>query len=226
MELPALLELLYSATDRSRTVCATVRRVSDQARELDLLKARGLYRDPPQIPPEEGSWDQLSRVGVIESTTRLWAARPNRLRWETTFTVDGMNERTSVGVKDRELFWQHLGDGEIHTNEGGEDKSTMTTAEELLLDPSPLLGAYTFEIRGATSLLDRAGWSVMGSRRLGPLAHHFGHFSDELAFVVDEQRGVLLRVAAVVDGEELSYSEMLEVVFDEEVAADLFLPLR
>jgi hypothetical protein len=205
MELPALLELLYSATDRSRTVRATVHRVTDQARELDLLKARGLYRDPPKIPPEEGSWHQSSR-GIIEATTRLWAARPHRLRWETTFTVDGMDERTSVGVKDRELFWQHLGDGEIHTNEGLEDKSTVTTAEELLLDPSALLGSYRFEVRGATSLLDRAGCSVAGSRRFGAHAHAFGHFSDELAFVVDEQRGVLLRVAAVVDGEELSHS--------------------
>jgi hypothetical protein len=224
MELPALLELLYSATDRSRTVRATVHRVTDQARELDLLKARGLYRDPPKIPPEEGSWHQSSR-GIIEATTRLWAARPHRLRWETTFTVDGMDERTSVGVKDRELFWQHLGDGEIHTNEGREDKSTVTTAEELLLDPSALLGSYRFEVRGATSLLDRAGCSVAGSRRFGAHAHAFGHFSDELAFVVDEQRGVLLRVAAVVDGEELSHSEMLELAFDEDVAPDLFLPL-
>ena len=224
MELPALLELLYSATDRSRTVRATVHRVTDQARELDLLKARGLYRDPPKIPPEEGSWHQSSR-GIIEATTRLWAARPHRLRWETTFTVDGMDERTSVGVKDRELFWQHLGDGEIHTNEGREDKSTLTTAEELLLDPSALLGSYRFEVRGATSLLDRAGCSVAGSRRFGAHAHAFGHFSDELAFVVDEQRGVLLRVAAVVDGEELSHSEMLELAFDEDVAPDLFLPL-
>jgi hypothetical protein len=224
MELPALLELLYSATDRSRTVRATVHRLTDQARELDLLKARGLYRDPPKIPPEEGSWHQSSR-GIIEATTRLWAARPHRLRWETTFTVDGMDERTSVGVKDRELFWQHLGDGEIHTNEGREDKSTVTTAEELLLDPSALLGSYRFEVRGATSLLDRAGCSVAGSRRFGAHAHAFGHFSDELAFVVDEQRGVLLRVAAVVDGEELSHSEMLELAFDEDVAPDLFLPL-
>jgi hypothetical protein len=226
MELPALLELLYSATDRSRTVCATVHRVNDQARELDLLKARGLYRDPPQIPPEEGSWSQPSRVRLIEATTRLWAARPHRLRWETTFTVDGMSEQTSVGVKDRELFWQRLGDDEVDTNEGRAAKSTMTTAEELLLDPSPLLGSCRFEIRGATSVLDRAGCSVTASRRVGARPRTFGRFSDELAFVVDQQRGVLLRVAAVADGEELSYSEMLEVAFDEDVAADLFLPLR
>ena len=199
--------------------------MTNQAWELDLLKARGLYRDPPQIPPEEGSWDQPS-WGICDTTTRLWAAQPHRLRWETTFSVDGTNERTSVGVKDRELFWEHLGDGEIHTNEGREDQSTMTTAVELLLDPSPLLGAYTFEIRGATSLLDREAWSVAGSRRFGVHAHHFGHFSDELTLVVDQQRGVLLRVASVVDGEELSHYEMLTVAFDEDVAPDLFLPLR
>jgi hypothetical protein len=225
MELPALLELLYSAVDRSRTVCATVHRVTGRARELDLLKARGLYREPPEIPPEEGSWDNSSR-GVIEATTRLWAARPHRLRWEATFTVDGMDEQTDVGVKDRDLFWHRLADGEMHTNEGHEEKSTMTTPDELLLDPSPLLGSYRFEIRGATSLLDRAGCSVAASRRVGVRAHAFGYFSDELAFVVDEQRGVLLRLAAVVDGEELSHSEMVEVAFDEDVAPDLFLPLR
>jgi hypothetical protein len=100
LELPALLELLYSATDRSRTVSATVNRVTDQARELDLLKARGLYRDPPQIPPEEGSWDQSSK-GIIEATTRLWAARPHRLRWETTFTVDRTDRAGGVEVRNR-----------------------------------------------------------------------------------------------------------------------------
>jgi hypothetical protein len=46
MELAALLELLYSAKERSRTVRATVHRVTYQARELDMLRARGLYRDP------------------------------------------------------------------------------------------------------------------------------------------------------------------------------------
>jgi hypothetical protein len=68
MELASLLELLYSATDRSRTVHATVHRVSYQARERDLLKARDLYRDPPPIPPEEGSWGQPSNI--VEATTR------------------------------------------------------------------------------------------------------------------------------------------------------------
>jgi len=224
MELESLLELLYSARDRSRTVRATVHRVNYQARERDLLKARGLYRDPPPIPVEEGSWGQPSTV--IEATTRLWAARPDRLRWETTIAGEGMNERTGVGVKDRERYWQRFGDGEVDTNEGREKSHRMTIGEELLLDPSPLLGSYTFEIRGETFLLGRAGRSVTASRRFGAQAHAFGQFSDELALVVDEERGILLRVAVLVDGQELSYSEMLEVAFDEVVAPEFFSPLR
>jgi hypothetical protein len=77
MELPALLELLYSASERSRTVRATVHRWHDHARERALLRARGLYREPPPISPEEGSWGEPAEV--METTTRLWAARPDRV---------------------------------------------------------------------------------------------------------------------------------------------------
>lgn len=224
MELAGLLELLYSATDRSRTVRSTVHRVTYQAREIELLRARGLYRDPPPIPPEEGSWGEPA--GVIEATTRLWAARPYWLRWESSFTGDGSDERTSVGVKDRELFWHRFADGDVHTNEGREDRGTMTTDEELLLDPSPLLGAYTFEIRGPTTSLERTGFLVLATRRFGAHTRALGRLSDELALVVDEERGVLLRAAAIVDSEELSYSEMVQVAFDEYVAPELFRPLH
>jgi hypothetical protein len=54
MDVSALLELLYSVTDRSQTVPATVHCVHDQARERSLLTGRGLYRVPPPIPLEEG----------------------------------------------------------------------------------------------------------------------------------------------------------------------------
>lgn len=224
MELTALLELLYSATDRSRTVCATVHRVHDQARELDLLKARGLYREPPQIPPEEGSWTNQP-AAVQETTTRLWATWPDRLRWETAFTRDGV-EGTSVGVKEGELFWERIGDGEIRTNDGREPHTTMTTAVELLLDPSRLLGDYRFEIGAPTTWHKRRALEVTASSRPGARPGMFGPLSDQLALVVDEDRGVLLRAAVVVDGEELSSSEVVEIKFDEPIAAELFRPLR
>lgn len=224
MELAALLELLYSASERSRTVRATVHRVTHQARELDLLRARGFYRGPPPIPPEEGSWG--TPADVIEATTRLWIARPYWLRWETTSNCEDEGRRTSVGVKDRELFWSRFGDGEVHTNEGQEHEHTMTTDEELLFDPSPLLGTYTFAVQGATRSLHRAAWSVAASRRFAAHEHRFGPLSDELSLVVDEQHGVLLRVGVIVDGEEISHSSVTQLSFDEPVAPELFRPLR
>jgi hypothetical protein len=224
MELGTLLELLYSARDRSQTVRATIRRRHRQARELGLLRAYGLYRDPPPIPPEEGSWGAPS--DVIETTTRVWAARPYWLRWESTFAADGMAKRTSVGVKEGELFWQTFGDGEVHTNEQRPMGGTMTTDEERLLDPSVLLGVYRFEMKSPAALLGRPSIEVIARRRLGVHGHEFGLLGDELQLVVDEERGVLLRLAVIVEGEEISLSEIVEIAFDEPISADLFRPLR
>jgi outer membrane lipoprotein-sorting protein len=223
MELGTLLELLYSARDRSQTVRAIIRRVHRQARELELLRARGLYRDPPPIPAEEGSWGAPSNV--IETTTRVWAARPHWFRWESTFG-GGIAERTSIGVKEGELFWQTFGDGEVHTNEQRPMGGTMTTDEERLLDPSALLGIYRFETGSPTVLLGRPSIEVTARRRVGVHGHEFGPLSDELELVVDEERGVLLRLAVIVEGEEISLSEVVEVAFDEPISAELFRPLR
>jgi hypothetical protein len=222
MELATFLELLYSARDRSRTVHATVHRRNHPARELELLRARGL--GPPAIPPEEGSWGEAPTV--VETATQLWAARPYRLRWETTLIGNDVDERTSVGVKEGEVFWERSGDGDVHTNENRERGGTLTIGEERLVDPSPLLGAYRFDLGPPTTWKGRGALEVAASRRSGTHPHEFGPFSDQLALVVDEERGVLLREAVVVEGEELSFSEVVQIAFDEPIQPELFRPLR
>jgi outer membrane lipoprotein-sorting protein len=224
MELGALLELLYSAGDRSRTVRATVYRRNEHAREIELLRAHGLYRDPPAIPPEEGSWGTPD--DVIESTTRLWAARPYWLRWETTFSGSGGSGGTFVGVKEAELFWHRFGDGQVRSNERREGGGTMSTEEERLLGPSALLGAYRFDVTGETAVLDRAAVEVAATRRVGVHAHDFGLLAEELALLVDNERGVLLRVAVIVEGEQISVTEIREIAFDEHISPELFRPLH
>lgn len=224
MGLGALLELLYSARERSKTVQAVVRRRHRQARELELLRARGLWRDLPPIPPEEGDWGEPSEV--VETTTRLWAARPDRLRWESTFSGNPSGARTSVGVKEGELFWHRFGDGEIRSNETRRGRGTMTASEELLIDPSPLLADYRFDIGSAATLIGRRGIEIAAHRRVGAHSHDFGLLGDELALVVDEERGVLLRSAVVVEGEEISTSDVIEITFDEPISGELFRPLK
>jgi hypothetical protein len=44
--------------------------------------------------------------------------------------------------------------------------------------------------------------------------------------VVDVERGILLRAAVIVEGEELSVREVVEVVFDEPIRPELFRPLH
>lgn len=67
---------------------------------------------------------------------------------------------------------------------------------------------------------------MQAKRRSAEGGHDFGPLADELDLIVDRERGVLLRVAVVVDGEELSAIEMTEVAFDEAVPAEMFRPLR
>jgi hypothetical protein len=81
-------------------VRATLERWTDQRREVELLRARGWYRDPPPIPPEEGEWGLPA--ARVEARTRIWAAQPYWLRWETSFKRDGVQGGESVGVREGE----------------------------------------------------------------------------------------------------------------------------
>jgi hypothetical protein len=50
--------------------------------------------------------------------------------------------------------------------------------------------------------------------------------SDQLSLVVDDERGILLRVSVLVDEEEISHTRVTEVVFDEPIPSHRFRPLR
>jgi hypothetical protein len=224
VELAALLELLYSARDRSRTVRATVRRRSEEAVLREALRRRGLYREPPRIPPEEGDWG--TAPDRVQTTTRLWAARPDWLRWETEAVVDGEPVVADVGVKQGGLYWMRDPTGGVHTNEGEEWGSATTASEEPLLDPASLLGAFRFELGEETEGVGRPAVRVRARRRAGDHTHALGHFADELELVVDRERGLLLRVSARLDGVEIERHEVVELALDEPLDPQLFRPLR
>jgi hypothetical protein len=223
VEISELLELLYSARSRSQTVQARVRRWSDEERALGLMRARGLYRDPPPIPREEGSRGEPP--SQVEATTRLWAAGASWLRWETNLVVDGRQAGSSVGVKEGELFWTRWGDEEVRSNQHRGAGGTMTTPEERLLDPAPLLGAFYLEPGGETLWLDRRTICVQATPRLGGQPSDFGPLADRLDLLVDRERGVLLKVSTFADGTEIGRTEVEEIVFDEPLSGELFRPL-
>jgi hypothetical protein len=225
MEQARLLELLYAAGDRSQTVRATITRWSDDARLRELLRARGEYRDPPAISPEEGSWAEPPTR--IEVTTRLWRAQPDWLRWESQYVADGQLSHREVGVKAGELYWVVQSEtGDVISNESAPHGSTTSRLEERLLDPAPLLGSFRVEIGEELQCLGRAAIRVSAIPRLGQWSSDFIRVLDQLELVVDRARGVLLRVSELAAGDEIARSEIVGLAFDERIAAELFQPLR
>ena len=65
MERADLLELLYSARDRSQTIRATVTRWSNEARLREHLRGRGEYRDPTAIRAHEENWGRTAEAKEI-----------------------------------------------------------------------------------------------------------------------------------------------------------------
>lgn len=108
-QLGDILELMYTATRRSKTVRATLREWWDEERLRGALRREARHEEPARFPPEEdipsrqGGW--RDRVRIVEKPTTLWAELPARLRWESEVTFDGRHTLASRGVKDGENWW-------------------------------------------------------------------------------------------------------------------------
>ena len=96
-----------------------------------------------------------------------------------------------------------------------------------LLDPAPWIPAFDFHVDGDAELIGRP------ALRVGAVARRCdGHVrfpaelntagADAYELLVDRERGVVLRVAALADGEELWVAELEELHFDEELRSDPF----
>jgi outer membrane lipoprotein-sorting protein len=227
VELASFLELLYTAGERSRTVCATVNRWQDEARFIQLLKERGFYQELPPIPPEEGEWPSMPDES--RATTRIWIERPDKLRWESDHRFDGGSPEQVVGVKDGERFWARDMEGEVDSNADRPFESSMSIPEEVLFEPAPLLGAVRFQLDGEADVRGRAALRVRATkRRDGPLTERpelLSSVADKWEALVDRERGVLLYLGALAGGAALSTAEVVDIAFDEPLPGALFEPL-
>jgi hypothetical protein len=94
-----------------------------------------------------------------------------------------------------------------------------------LLDPSGLPGVLEIE-----RVDNEEGRLLVQARPRDDLDDYQRHMrlqgasgADALELVVDRERGVVLRMTAYLDGQELSVSELEEVVFDEVFPAETFV---
>ena len=216
-ELAALLELLYTARERWQTVRATLwewthLERSQLAHERHLERTRGItgpsltvgaYGDAPGQYPRE-----------LAFTSRLWLDRGGRFREERE---DG--RLTLVGDARRAVVYSPES-GPIERESPG-----VRPTVAALVDPAVLIPSLELSRAGETSLADRHALVVEARPRLPavPPADLVPLGCDGVCLLVDDERGVVLRLEAQLHGEPVHVVEVKEVAFDDPIADDLFV---
>jgi outer membrane lipoprotein-sorting protein len=224
-ELGEALRLMHGARGRFRTVRATIRERHDRelgSRAWKRFRASAERWGDDFYDAANERAEDLPRV--TEETVRLWVVPPDRVRQETQGDARG----AEIGVRDGRRWWHYDPEDGLMSNE--DDLSVGSGIAEqrsVLLDPAGLLGALSFEPRGRTMVAGREVIVLRATPRAGVdddfHLHQLALGADEYEFAVDVERGILLRAASLIEGEEFAVQEILDVAFDEEFSPDTFM---
>ena len=221
-ELGELLELLHGAGRRWTSVRLVLRQWGDSE-----VSGRAMQR----------AADQHRSQGVAVIETR--SSRSGEPRWEmvTRAWIDRTAESSrseSTGphgelltVRRGPQWWSYTPHSGSMSNESEPEVQGGGTEQfDVLLDPSPLLAAFDFSLRGRTEVAGRPALEVVALPRpadfrfgFGP---HLGYGADDVVLAVDQERGVVLRSEARLDGRPFAVYEVIEVAFDESFGDDVF----
>jgi hypothetical protein len=229
-ELGELLRLLHDAADPFRTVEATYRtwRHQGRQREASLAYAEEQERRGASImtsrPVGMGSGDP--GPSETEETLRIWRDGP-RIREEH----HGGRQDGNYGVTDGTLFWSWSEDMGASSNQEDPRLGNVIGQQlEFMLNPNCLLGLLRFRVTGHSEVAGRPTVTAYATARptdprrgtfptelhgLGAGAHHY-------EFEVDQQRGVLLGVTAIRDGQPFRRITTLAIRFDEPIPTETF----
>ena len=226
IELGALLVLLHGADAPMQSVQATYRVWRHEERlqkafraDAEEQKQRGasisfyafLSGDPE--PPER------------EETVRIWRDG-ERFREEH----HGGQRDGYYAVADGPLWW--FWDERMGAMTNVEDASVgggVGQELEVMLNPTSLLSSLRFRATGTSEVAGRATVTARATPRLqdprrGRVLelHELGTGAHEYQLEVDEERGVLLAVAAIRDGEPFHTITTLAIRFDEPIPDETF----
>lgn len=211
-ELGDLLELLHGAGERWRTARLTIR-------EWHHFERSRLAHERIR---QSGSAHQITLYGAgpatdeRESLVRVWLAgeRAREAR-------DDPDVGSFLSVRDGGQWWQYSPSFGALTNEGDPNHQSGVGEVALrLLEPSHVLAALRLETVGEVQAAGRRALRVLGmareSEETAMLLFRLGYGAERYELDVDRELGVLLRTAALVDGEPFAVTEVTEVAFDEE----------
>jgi hypothetical protein len=228
-ELPlgSLLELLHRAERPFRSVEATYRIWRHEERASAAWRASiEEERRRGASVSNYGASDRPNEPAAREEILRIWRA-DDRVREEH----EGGWEDGCYGVLDGKLWWSwHPESGAVSNQDEPEVGSGIGDRLSFMLDPAPLLGVLKFAVvaRGRVAGRDTVtaealprGVGPRGSPRAFEL-HELGAGADRYRMEVDAQRGVLLEVIALRDGEPFQKITTVEIEFDLEIPEERF----
>lgn len=223
-EIGDLLELLHTSDRRWRTI-----RMIGRERRREGLLLEAFHRAFDQ---SRGTVETPLLGSVPESDVRVerWAlsvARDRKVRAE--FSV---GDETLVAVMDGERWWHWSPSSGGQTNEAdpGDGGTHGTGPGAALLETAVILPTLSFEITGLAEIAGRSVVAVTAvpepsarDRFVPTGLHGIGSGADEYRFLVDAERGVLLRSEAHLGGAPFRVLEADEVAFDEELPPETFV---
>jgi hypothetical protein len=222
-ELGDLLELLHRGGRSFETVrLAALQRINTQVgqRAAEAWRANqpaGRVSSVRAYGPGNAPLPEM-----LEIPTRLWLQRPDSVREE-------MGGRyPHYGVRVGETWWMFDEHSGALTNEGDPNHGAGIGDQlEAFLQPAPLIPHFDFEVHGPLEYLGRRALRVSAHRRSSDPHSHF-HIpipigTDDCELIVDCERGVLLRIKALFEGEEAMSMTIEEIGFDEPLDPSIFI---
>jgi outer membrane lipoprotein-sorting protein len=224
-ELGDLLELIYGAGERWRTVRLTLREWQHPGRTREAIERLNKRQS-------SGGSSQIIISGAgsepepeeLEHVVRIWLDG-DRAREER----EGPYAFPALGVRDGTRWWQYSKEYGGSSNESEPDVQSGIGQQALgLLEPTHVLGALRLgtpvevEAAGRPALLVRA--QPGGRDREGAFSlHRLGLGADAYELVFDRERGVLLRTTSLLDDLPMTSTEVVEIAFDEEFPPETFV---
>jgi hypothetical protein len=163
---------------------------------------------------------------LYETELRVWARKPYRWRIET----EERQGHSYVDIGDKawrpDLMYHGYGPEEFDPP----DLLPLDDDVAWIFDPRIALTTFDIQVLGRTThagreavrLLALPGEEMRRSSR-GPLGTaRSGWGANDYELLADAERGVLLRWAARLEGQEFDKLEVTEIVFDEELPEDIF----
>jgi outer membrane lipoprotein-sorting protein len=240
MERRDLVDLLYTAHGRFKSLQLswTYRYDEEILRQLLENSSTQLLRRVASSPADIPDQQQTNVTKIIKR--RIWWRRPGCWREEqrdneneqsVTIVCDGQSWQYST--KHKVLFTNTTGApdqsfGSYKIQRTDSTPSTEDVSEHVqLLDPSFLLASHELKVVGETVHAGRPGVVIRGKylkHRELLFEDFFWATADEYTFIVDREYGVLLRYAYIQDSREVAVSSVDEVIFDQPIPANVFLP--